>query len=52
MCGEGSADSIGLDYLKVHAVGRFLYENVAQEPFPKVKKALEDCRRLVTEFFG
>ncbi|MBO3808997.1 MAG: HEPN domain-containing protein [Candidatus Brockarchaeota archaeon] len=28
------------------------YENVARESFPKVRKSLEDCRRLVTEFFG
>lgn len=28
------------------------YENLAKEYFPKVEKALEDCRRLVAEFFG
>ncbi|MGQ9479741.1 MAG: HEPN domain-containing protein [Thermoproteota archaeon] len=28
------------------------YENMAKESFPKVRKALEYCRRLVAEFFG
>jgi HEPN domain-containing protein len=28
------------------------YENVAKEAFPRVRKSLEYCRRLVAEFFG
>jgi len=84
----------GIDYPKIHAVGRFLYEirekyprwflkqmqavaevtdnlargrprfrypyehlpeqyeTVAKEFFPKVKKALENCRKLIKELFG
>ena len=84
----------GIDYPKIHAVGRFLYEikekyprwflkqiqavaevtdnlargrprfrypyehppeqyeTVAKETLPKVKKALESCRRLIKQLFG
>jgi len=84
----------GIDYPKVHAVGRFLYEikekypqwflkqmqavaevtdnlargrprfrypyehppeqyeTVANEILPKVKKALESCRKLIKQLFG
>jgi len=97
-CMEYAAKAVliayGVDYPKIHAVGRFLYEirekypewflkqmqtvaevtdnlargrprfrypyehppeqykTVAKEILPKVKKALESCRKLIKQLFG